>query len=146
MSGGYVSADALRGYITTLRNGRNFTQQQLADAIRMAKRTYISWETGHTKDIKTPYLLRALKVLNGSVDQVAELVDSSTKADGEGLAKDWLAQNPQILRLAEEVVRHEPSRERLAIGLEVVADLVRRGLVVPSALEQIEDLLSSRSQ
>ena len=84
------SADALRAYSRTLRQGRKITQPDLADAIGMNLRTYKSWEMGDTKDIKTPYLLRAVRVLCGSFEQVANIQDAATAEEGAALARAWI--------------------------------------------------------
>lgn len=85
-----VSSEAMRAYVRTLRKGRKVSQPRLADAIDMAVRTYKSWELGETETIKTPNLVRAVRFLNGSFDQLAEMADDATAEDGSRMAREWL--------------------------------------------------------
>lgn len=85
-----MSANALRGYVRALRIGRGATQAEVAERISMPLQTYKDWERGATKDIKTPYLLRAVRFLRGSLDQLAEVSDSASTEDGERLALAWM--------------------------------------------------------
>lgn len=83
-----MSADAMRTYVATLRRGRGVSQKDLADRIGMNARTYLSWETGETQDIKAPYLLRAVEVLSGSADHLMRLADDRLGAEeGRKLAE-----------------------------------------------------------
>jgi transcriptional regulator with XRE-family HTH domain len=85
-----MSAAALRGYVKTLRVKRGATQAELAEHIGMPLTTYKDWERGVTKDIKTPFLLRAVQFLRGSIDQVAGIPEGATAEDGARLADQWL--------------------------------------------------------
>jgi len=96
-----VSSDALRGYIKTLRVLRKVPQDKLAATIGMGRRTYIDWETGKSKDIKTPFLLRAVKALRGSFDQLVDFPDDATAEDGARLAQAWI--NSPLAPVVEEV-------------------------------------------
>lgn len=95
-----MSANALRGYVRTLRIGRGATQAEVAEAVGMPLRTYKDWEYGVTKDIKTPYLLRAVRFLRGSLEQVAEIPDSANAEDGERMAQSWI--NSPLAAAVEE--------------------------------------------
>lgn len=90
-----MSSDALRSYIRTLRQERKVSQGALAERIGVAPRTYKAWETGGTKDIKAPFLVRAIRYLRGSFDQVAEISDNATSEEGAQMALDWLKQDKQ---------------------------------------------------
>lgn len=88
--GAVVSAEAIRGYVRTLRQERKISQPKLAQAIKMALRTYKDWELGVTAKIDASYVLRAVRFLNGSFDQLADLEDDATQKDGEALARKWI--------------------------------------------------------
>jgi hypothetical protein len=75
----------------------------------MALRTYKSWEVGETKDIKTPHLLRAVREVGGSLDQLAAIDDQATADDGEAFARAWLDAHgdltppqPQVIDLSTQ--------------------------------------------
>lgn len=59
---GTMTGDAIRGYVIKIREHVGISQDRLAERIGMPVRTYIAWETGETKDIKAPLLLKALQV------------------------------------------------------------------------------------
>lgn len=107
------SAEAIRAYIVTLRKERGRTIDDVADAIKMPRRTYIEWEQGRTKDIKTPFAMRAVRFLMGSIEHLEEL--------------DEMTQE-QARELALEVVKGESSSQReraLALIDELLADPVK---------------------
>lgn len=54
-------SDALRGYLSHLREENKVSQKTLADAMGIARNTYIAWETGETKDLKVPLMIRAMR-------------------------------------------------------------------------------------
>lgn len=83
-----MSADGMRMYIATLRKGRGLTQEDLAERIGMNVRTYLAWETGKIQDIKAPFLLRAVDVLQGSAADLIRLADDATGVTtGQDLAQ-----------------------------------------------------------
>lgn len=94
--GDEVSAsDAVRVYIRTLRDAQEISQDTVADAIRMARRTYTAWEAGtEIKDIKAPALIRAIKFLDGAFDHLEEL-ENATDDRAEQLARDWVRLTPE---------------------------------------------------
>jgi transcriptional regulator with XRE-family HTH domain len=79
---------------------RRKTQAETAQHIGMPLQTYKDWERGATKDIKTPYLLRAVRFLKGSVDQLTEIPDNANAEDGEVLARAWIT-SPLAAAVAE---------------------------------------------
>lgn len=130
IAGTTVSADAIRGYIRTLRQERKVTQPVLAKAINMALRTYKDWELGNVTDIKAPYLLRAVQFLNGSYEQIASLPDEATAEDGEALARAWVVEQlgPTPNETPEERARLTRLIDLLAEGVppQEAAEIVRR--------------------
>lgn len=86
-------SDALRGYIVELRTQQGVSQKTLAEAMGIARNTYIAWETGETKDIKTPLVVRAIKYLGGLLDHLALL--ESAEEQGRTVAREWLALSPE---------------------------------------------------
>lgn len=87
------SSDAIRSYIMTLRVDQKISQDSLADAIGMARRTYIAWETGEIKDIKVPLVVRAIKRLGGALEHLGVL-DEADEVAGRDLALRWLRLAP----------------------------------------------------
>jgi transcriptional regulator with XRE-family HTH domain len=133
-----VSAEAIRGYIRTLRIGREKTQPDMAHAINMGLRTYKEWELGNTKDIKAPYLIRALHFLSGSIEQIASLTDAATLQDGIALAEERL-RDPLFLAVEElkasgqaEQVFSDPNFNRFL-------DLVAGGMSPQEAAQIVRD-------
>ncbi len=112
-----MSAHALRGYIKTLRTKRGVTQAEIAEQISMPLPTYKDWERGITKDIKTPYLVRAVQYLHGSFEQIASLSDTATIEDGEALARELAMET--LVTLPVETPQEESRMDRL---LRLLAD------------------------
>lgn len=86
MSTAEATAEALRAYIVGLRKSRGVTIDAVVEAIRMPRRTYIAWEQGETRDIKTPFALRAVRFLQGSI-KVLEQLDQLTPEQAATLAE-----------------------------------------------------------
>lgn len=135
-TGARMSADAIRGYVKTLRRERKKTQPDVAKHIDMPLSTYKDWERGITKDIKTPHLVRIIRFLKGSFDQIAELSDKSTIEDGEVLAKDWVTRQQVVDAFAptsNETPQEESRVNRLidlleaGIDAQEAARIVKRG-------------------
>jgi len=83
-------AEAIRAYIVTLRKGRGVTLDAMADAIKMPRRTYIEWEQGRTRDIKTPFAVRAVQYLHGSLSDLAR-IDQLSEEEAADLANTILS-------------------------------------------------------
>lgn len=141
-------SDALRAYIATLRSRRGLSQDALADAIGMGRRTYIAWETGETKDIKTPLVIRAIKVLNGAFEHLG-LLDNATEEDGRRIADEWAQLSPeqqiQMQRIQSKAQRiielneHDPARLE-----QVVARLREDASTDPAVLDMVLAYLDGR--
>lgn len=87
-----MSADALRAYLRTLRDGRDLTQEQVAQAIGLAYRSYVDWELGTTKELKGTFLIRIVQLLRGSWDHAQRLAKpSATIEQARDMALDALA-------------------------------------------------------
>lgn len=130
-----VTPDALRGYIKTLRQRRGWSQDKLAKAMEWSRRAYIDWETGGTKDIKAPQLVRGILALGGSFDQVAAIPEGSTFEDGERIANDWLYKEPRILEAVREIEESPVShREKAAQLLQIAARMIREGKSIDELL------------
>lgn len=134
--GARMSANAIRGYVKTLRVKRKKTQVDVAKHIDMPITTYKDWERGITKDIKTPHLLRIVQFLQGSVDQIAKFSDELTTEDGAALAEQWVEQHEVVAEFApkpdespREAARVNRLIELLASGVDPqeAAQIVQRG-------------------
>lgn len=95
-------SDAIRAYVERLRNGRSMSQELLAETIGMARRTYIAWETGETKDIKAPALIRAIKVLGGAFTHLG-LLEDAPEEKGRQIADEWLRLSPEQQAQVERI-------------------------------------------
>lgn len=65
-------ADALRGYLSHLRKENKVSQPVLAEAMGIARNTYIAWETGETKDLKVPLMIRAMRFFHVPLEHLIE--------------------------------------------------------------------------
>jgi transcriptional regulator with XRE-family HTH domain len=89
-SGGFMSsAEAVRTYIITLRTRQRISQEVVADAVGLTRRAYIMWETGETKDIKLPILMRALRAVGGWVEHLNQISEAS-EDEAKAVADAWL--------------------------------------------------------
>lgn len=89
-----MSVDAVRAYLTTLRTEQGYTQEAVAEAAGLTRLSWVSYETGATKDIRAGTMLTVLRLLRGSFDHLRELArEDATPEDGAALAR---------LRLEEE--------------------------------------------
>lgn len=146
--------DGLRGYVRTLREGRlradterpsRFAQTAFGEAIGLHWRTYLDWETGRSKSIKTGVLLKVLALLDVPWDDAARLADASYE-EGVVLATQRLAGQPGVPEEDPDVVfervlsehmtaqLNEGDRalaENLAAGLRVLWDRARRAAQPP---------------
>lgn len=95
-------SDAIRAYVARLRSGSGLSQEALAETIGMARRTYIEWETGATKDIKAPALIRAIKALGGAFTHLG-LLDDATEEKGRQIADEWLHLSPEQRMQVERI-------------------------------------------
>jgi transcriptional regulator with XRE-family HTH domain len=83
-----MSADALRAYIRTLRDGRKYTQERFAQSIGIGYRTLVDYELGETKSLRDSALVKAVGVLGASWDDVTDLVETELGAEeGERRAR-----------------------------------------------------------
>lgn len=115
-----MTGDAIRGYVATLRKHSPFSQDKFADRIGMPQRTYLAWETGETKDIKTPHLLKALQVLGAPFEHLERLIDRSYE-DGARLAETWISRDQVIAELVPDDATPE-ERDRLNRLMELLAE------------------------
>lgn len=129
-----MSANALRGYIKTLRTERGVTQAEIADRIGMPLPTYKDWERGVTKDIKTPYLVRAVHFLRGSLEQIASISDAATTEDGADLARQLIVSafmpSPAPSPSSDEIPEESSRLDRLL-------DLLEQGLPADEAARRV---------
>jgi transcriptional regulator with XRE-family HTH domain len=97
-------ADALRGYVSHLRMELGATQADVAEAMGIARNTYISWETGGTKDIKVPRLIRGLRFLGVPLDYLEELEGAETIEQGRKIADGVLSKmTPEQVARAKRI-------------------------------------------
>jgi transcriptional regulator with XRE-family HTH domain len=95
-------SDVIRAYIVALRTEQRVSQESVANAIGMAKRTYQAWENRQTKDIKIPLAIRAVRFLGGSLEHLEE-IDQATEAEAERTARDWLKLTPEQKNQASRI-------------------------------------------
>lgn len=148
------AADAVRGYLVTLRRRQGISQSKLARAMGLGRRTLIDYETGESADVKTDPLLRAIAFLHGSFGHLAALAKKTTAAEGEAIAEDWLRQKTETYKgmtdeglLAQALtldanfeavldqIRHDPA---LVAQLRAYAEGLVAGLSVDPPSQQKE--------
>ena len=134
--------DPLRAYIKTLRKGRHISQEHLADQVGMGRRTYVAWERGETKTLKSHYAQAMIRTLSGAPEHLDQLDRLSADA-ARDLAAAWLA--------APTAAPSIPSRSRRVIELadneppqleEVIAELRRQAQSDPAILSWIAGFLA----
>lgn len=126
-------ADALRGYLSHLREQRGIPQWQLAEAMGIARNTYISWETGETRDLKVPRLIRALRFFGVPLDYLEKLGEAETEEEGRKLADDWLKMTPD----------QQAQAARIQTKFQRIIEL---GEQDPAKLEQVIERLRADAQ
>jgi transcriptional regulator with XRE-family HTH domain len=117
---GVMTGDAIRGFVVALRKHSGLSQDKLAERIGMPSRTYLAWETGETKDIKVPYLLKALQVLEAPFAYLEHLIDKRYE-DGARLADRWISREAVVAALTPEDATPEEQR-RLNRLIELLAE------------------------
>jgi transcriptional regulator with XRE-family HTH domain len=115
-----MTGDAIRGYVVKLREHSGLSQDKFADRIGMPQRTYLAWETGETKDIKAPYLIKALQVLGAPFEHLGRLVDKRYE-DGAQLAERWISRESVVAALTPPDATPEEQR-RLNRLIELLAE------------------------
>lgn len=116
-------AEALRGFISHLRKEQKVSQLALSKAIGIARNTYIEWEKGRTKDIKSPVLAQALLFLGVPLDRLEDLKAVDTEEDGRALADKWLKLTPEERARQERI--HAKFKRVVELGDEDPEDLER---------------------
>lgn len=80
--------NGVRGYLRELRVQQNVSLPTLGKVMGIATNTLIAWEQGHTKEIKAGPLLRAVRYLGGSGEDLLLLADEDTpESVGRALAR-----------------------------------------------------------
>lgn len=116
-----TEADAVRAYIRGLRSERDISQDIVAEAIHMPRRTYIAWEAGNTtKDIKAPALIRVVKFLGGNFNDLSEL-DTASEAEAEQMARKWVRLD--IEQRAQAIVEQAQQENKVPDTLAFVRQL-----------------------
>jgi len=96
-------SEALRGFISHLRKEQKISQKALAEAIGIARGTYIAWETGETKDLKVPLMVRALQFFGVPLERLEAIGEAETEDEGRQIADDWLKMPPDERAQAERI-------------------------------------------
>ncbi len=87
MRGTAMATDAIRAYLTTLREVRRISQQRVADEIGVTRVSWQKYENGTTRDPQSSFLLGALRFLGGSFDDLRELSGAAaTEEQGKAMA------------------------------------------------------------
>ena len=126
-------ADALRGYISHLREENKVSQKTLAEAMGIARNTYIAWETGETKDLKVPLMIRAMRFFRVPLEHLEELADAETEDQGRQIADTWLKMTPEQ--------QAQVSRMQTKLGR-----IIELGEQDPARLEQAVERLRADAQ
>jgi transcriptional regulator with XRE-family HTH domain len=142
-------AEALRGFISHLRKEQDVSQRALAEAIGVARGTYIAWETGETKDLKVPLMVRALRFFGVPLDHLEGLATVDTEEEGRELADKWLKLSPEERAQQERI--HTKFRRVVELGdkdpekLEQVVERLRADARAdPAILDMVMGYLDGR--
>jgi transcriptional regulator with XRE-family HTH domain len=86
-----MGMEAVAAYLREIRRGRGFTQESLAEAVDVSKRTIERMERNEG-DITVHTFERIIAVLRASATQVNYLATtpSVTTGEAQAMAKDWL--------------------------------------------------------
>lgn len=133
-----LSAEGIYGYIRRLRDGRGYTQQELADLVGVKYRTYVDYENRETKELKQSTLVRAVLVLGGSWAHIEKIItDDADEEQGRQLAEEILSPQYQaavdpflaadastraLLREVYEASQNPMLRERIKAYLDGLTD------------------------
>jgi DNA-binding XRE family transcriptional regulator len=146
---GMAESNAVRAYIRTLRSERNLSQDVVADAIHVARRTYIAWEAGNTiKDIKAPALIRAIKFLGGAFDHLGSF-ENASEEQATQMARDWVRFTPeqqaQVTRIREKIeyVVAKGEDDPVKLG-QVIQQLRADAQTDPAVLDMVMAYLDGR--
>jgi transcriptional regulator with XRE-family HTH domain len=83
--------NGVRGYLRELRVRQEVSLPALGKVMGLAPNTLIAWEQGHTKELKAGPLLRAVRHLGGSGEDLLLLADEDTpESAGRALARKRL--------------------------------------------------------
>lgn len=83
--------EAVRTYLREIRIRRGLGLEEFAAAIGLSRRALIEWESGRTEELKTTPLIKAVRCLNASLDDICYLVSSeATAEDGRNRADAWI--------------------------------------------------------
>src|SRR5262245_18601858 len=102
-------AEAIRAYIITLRTGQGISQEKVAEAVGLTRRGYIMWETGETRDIKLPTVIKALEAVRGWACHLSQLA-TANETDARELAGAWLRLEPKERQAFTDLLSEEAGR------------------------------------
>lgn len=84
--------DGVRAYLRDLRIGQKHTYTAFAKQIGLSRRALVGWEMGETEELKQGPLLRALTILQASIDHLKQLTGPDADVEmGRRLAIERLA-------------------------------------------------------
>lgn len=75
------TSEGLRAYIRELRKLRGYTQEHVARECNIPKRTYASYETGETKEMKAGPLARVTAYLGGTLEDLVQVSEDDVPAE-----------------------------------------------------------------
>lgn len=116
-----ATADAIRGYVVTLRRGQKISQDTVAERSGLKRRAYILWETGISTDIKVPVLLNALEAVGGWAPHLYQLIDC-TEEQGVELAEAWLELTPDERAAYRRLLTSNNGRAKLLRSVIKLSD------------------------
>jgi transcriptional regulator with XRE-family HTH domain len=99
MSVAAAANDPLRAYVVALREGRNFTQNAVADGTDVKRRTYIAWENGETKKLDLDVARDVVAFLGGAWEHLKD-IHLKTAEEARAMAEHWLGLSDEERELA----------------------------------------------
>lgn len=133
-----ATADAIRGYIVTLRRNQDIKVNEAVTASGLQKRGYLLWEKGTTEDIKAPNLLNLLSLVGGWAGHLPELVDAD-EATGIRLAEQWLGLPKSIRDEYNRLISSAEDRVKIMRTIATVSNDPEARGIAQGYLERLAD-------
>lgn len=111
--------DGVRAYLRDLRIGQGYTYDAFAKQIGLSRRSLVGWEMGETEELKQGPLLRALTILQASIDHLKQLTGPGADPEmGRRLAIERLAAVLPSDRLerAKKAIQRQRQRVRRSLS------------------------------
>lgn len=135
----YMAMDAVAVYLREIRRGRGLTQEALAEAVGVSKRTIERVERNEG-DITVPTFTRMIVTIHASPDDVTYLATANvTPEEGRDLAQSWL----QGTGRQKELPRQNGTQVQTGHTERVMQVLIRLRELEAEQLFEVLDVIST---